>query len=142
MEDVQFYMKFHSYLNTNWVSIWIFWWPKQKLQSSVITPNPDAESVPIDLSKKHASDDLDRKSILDDKSNLLFDPLQTIQSHQQVDIPYHFILQISKMIRQVCNQLVAWFEICRNEYATDTMNYNYHWYLSYNDFSSLTSFLS
>lgn len=55
-----------------------------KLQSSIITPNPDAESVPIDLSKKHASDDLDRKSILEDKSNLLFDPLQTIQSHQQV----------------------------------------------------------
>ncbi|VDM99739.1 unnamed protein product [Thelazia callipaeda] len=52
-------------------------------QNSNTTPNSDVESAPIDLSKKHTLDDLDRKNILEDKSNLLFDPLQTLQSHQQ-----------------------------------------------------------
>uniref|UniRef100_A0A183UXF6 Sal-like protein 1 n=1 Tax=Toxocara canis TaxID=6265 RepID=A0A183UXF6_TOXCA len=53
-------------------------------QKSITPPCSDTESTPIDLSRKSILDDLDNnKNVLEDKSNVLFDPISTLQQHQQ-----------------------------------------------------------
>uniref|UniRef100_A0A914R417 C2H2-type domain-containing protein n=1 Tax=Parascaris equorum TaxID=6256 RepID=A0A914R417_PAREQ len=55
------------------------------IEKSITPPCSDTESAPIDLSRKTILDDFDgNKNLLDDKANVLFDPVGTLQQHQQL----------------------------------------------------------
>uniref|UniRef100_A0A9J2PG91 C2H2-type domain-containing protein n=1 Tax=Ascaris lumbricoides TaxID=6252 RepID=A0A9J2PG91_ASCLU len=69
-------------------------------QKSITPPCSDTESAPIDLSRKTILDDFDgNKNLLDDKANVLFDPIGTLQQHQQQLLELYAQLAASQSVR-------------------------------------------
>ncbi|VDK52509.1 unnamed protein product, partial [Anisakis simplex] len=69
-------------------------------QKSITPPCSDTESTPIDLSRKSILDVLEtNKNILEDKSNVLFDPLGTLQQHQQQLLELYAQLAASQSVK-------------------------------------------